>query len=126
MLVIDNAKAAKIERMADKISYVFEKIVSFRQGYSQDMLMELVELGEQADAREIAELFKEIANARTDKYMMSVFPQLRIRDRMIHMMLVNEYNCQPLDQDAQPHENWIKERKAEYRTAAEKSVAEDR
>jgi len=132
MLVIDNEKAAKIERLSDKICYVFEQIVALKQADPEksdgaweteaSMLMaNLWELSQQKDVHEIYELFKNISNARTDKYLVSVYPEVMLRDKMIRMMLKNEYNSfsSTWSEGKVPTESWLNGRMRDYRRAVE-------
>jgi hypothetical protein len=134
MLVIDNEKAARIEAFAGKIAHIFEIIAGLNQltgnehpdvlTENADILFEKMHtLSHQEDIKTIFELFKNIANARTDKYLAMVHPEVVVRDKMIALLLRNDYNSQPSHEDSEPPFTWVQERWKTLRQIAEDGIA---
>jgi hypothetical protein len=132
MLVIDNKTAAEIERLSDKMSHILERVVSLGQldpmasdGSAETAMMtfaaEMYELGGQSDVRRAYELFKNIANMRTDIHMLRIYPELVKLRRMLDMSVRNEFG--PYDDP--PSDEWVGKRIDEYESAVKEILREE-
>lgn len=132
MLVIDNRMAAEIERLADKLSHILEKVVSLSHidpmasdGSAEKQMMnfaaEMYELGGQSDVRRSYELFKNIANARTDRHLLRIHPELVKLRRMMDMAVRNEFG----QYDDPPSDEWVARRIDEYEEVVRRILREE-